>query len=203
MKILAISPPDHFAKEAEWIERLLDAGLTRYHVRKPGWAAEELERFLASIPESCRGRILLHQHHHLVAEWALGGWHIKDDSREGLAPVDPAQLRADGRILSRSLHRIDDLDADTRSWDAVLLSPVFPSISKPGHQPHWDEATLVRRMAARDSGVKAELFALGGVDSENAAGCCEMGFDGVVLHGTLWQAADPVQAFHEVREVLR
>lgn len=203
MKIIAISSPDHCPQEAAWIERLLDAGLARYHVRKPGWSADELELFLGSIPESCRGRILLHQHHALVSEWALGGWHFKDDPQGDFISVDPSLLRSDGPILSRSLHRIDDLETDIRSWDAVLLSPIFPSISKPGHQPRWEGAKLVRKIAALGSGVRAELFALGGVHADNAAQCRAMGFDGVVLHGVLWQSEDPIKAFEAVKEVLR
>lgn len=203
MKVLAISPPDDCVYEAEWIERLFDAGLARYHVRKPNWSADAVERFLATIPEACRERIFLHQHHHLVADWALGGCHFKDDLRNHYFSMDMEPLRENGRILSRSLHRIDDLDGDTQSWDAALLSPVFPSISKPGYQPNWSESTLVERIASRHQGVNAELYALGGVETKTAARCHAMGFDGVVLHGTLWQSDDPVQAFRAVWEVLQ
>ncbi len=246
--ILAISPPETYPEEAQSIVRLLDAGVTRYHLRKPSWTAAALDAFLRLLPPSYYARLVLHQHHALLQTHALGGWHAKDRSD----PSQPLQLpslspqpdcnftvcsnRSLGRqtvdgitqrarptthalaseattfhscikgpglarkpFLSRSLHRITALDADTQGWDAALLSPVFPSLSKPGHCPPWTEDELVCGLRKPRS---ARLYALGGIDATRAAYCIERGFDGIVLHGVLWQAADPVVALETIQRTL-
>ncbi len=196
--MLAISPPDIWPDELLWIVRLLDAGLTRYHLRKPAWSAATLDAFLQEIPSSYRSRLALHQHHALVQTHALGGWHVKDDTDAWQGR--PAATRSAGRlVISRSLHRISALEADTQEWDAVLLSPVFPSLSKPGHEPPWTEPELARCLRGPRN---AKLYALGGIDATRAARCHEAGFDGVVLHGVLWQATNPLAAFETIREML-
>ncbi len=199
MDILAISPPDTFPAETQWIVRLLDAGLTRYHLRKPAWSAVTLEAFLQTLPPACRSRLVLHQHPALVQAHALGGWHVKGhaDASSPLPP-NPGSLPAGRPVISRSLHRITDLEADTQGWDAALLSPVFPSFSKPGHHPPWTEAELARCLGERRG---ARLYALGGIDATRAARCHDWGFDGVVLHGALWQAADPLAVLETIRGV--
>jgi len=200
MDILAISPPDTFPAETQWIVRLLDAGLTRYHLRKPAWSAATLEAFLQALPPVCRSRLVLHQHHALVQAHALGGWHVKDPADAGrLLPPIPDSLPAGRPVISRALHRISALEADTQGWDAVLLSPVFPSFSKPGHLPTWTETELVQSLREFRS---TRLYALGGIDATRARRCHDWGFDGVVLHGALWRAADPLAAFETIRGML-
>jgi len=200
MDILAISPPDTFPAETQWIARLLDAGLTRYHLRKPDWSAATLAAFLQAVPPGCRSRLVLHQHHALVQAHALGGWHVKDhaDARPPLPP-DTGSRPAAKPVVSRSLHRISALVADTQGWDAVLLSPVFPSFSKPGYQAPWTESELVQSLREFRS---TRLYALGGIDATRARRCHDWGFDGVVLHGALWRAADPLTAFETIRGAL-
>lgn len=200
MDLIAISPPDTCADEKRWIGRLLDAGLTRYHVRKPGWSAAILDAFLQQIPPPYRAHLALHQHHVLVQKHALGGWHVKDDVGSGQGPPAVSGTLPTGRpVISRSLHRISALANDTKGWDAAFLSPVFASFSKPGHQPHWTEAELLRMLREPRC---AKLYALGGIDAARAPQCRDWGFDGLVLHGALWRSNDPLAAFETIRRRL-
>ncbi|MFU8780472.1 MAG: thiamine phosphate synthase [Kiritimatiellia bacterium] len=201
MDILAISPPDTYPTETQWIVRLLDAGLTRYHLRKPAWSIATLDAFLYTLPPACRARVVLHQHHELVQTYALGGRHVKDhDSTCQMPPPNLASGATRKQVVSRALHRITALDVDTHGWDAALLSPIFPSFTKPANQPDWTETELVQCLKQHQG---AKLYALGGIDASRSVRCREWGFDGVALHGALWQAANPLAVLKATREILR
>ena len=203
MDLLAISPPGHFPAEPEWIDRLLDEGLCRYHLRKPGWTQTELHRFVAQLPVHTRARVVLHQHHSLVEELGLGGWHFPDHPgasrrlRQSRAAGVPAVR------LSRSLHQLRALFARMEHCAYAFLSPVFPSISKPGHVPPWTDRALQEALREAHAAQSAKVYALGGIQAENAARCRELGFDGLVLHGGLWEQADPLAALVRVRVRVR
>ncbi|HBR93845.1 MAG TPA: hypothetical protein DEA90_06735 [Opitutae bacterium] len=189
MRVIAVSPESKYANEADVIVRLLQAGLMRYHVRKPSWTLADCAELLDAVPAEWHARISLHQHHVLAESYAVG-MHYKD----GMA-VDHALLG--GRICSRSLHRIDELETLLKQVDYAFLSPVFQSITKHAYGPSWTEADLATSLSGA---CAAKLYALGGITVANAARAIAYGFEGVVVHGSLWQAADPLEAFARFRK---
>jgi len=198
-EVRAVSPPDAFPGELEWISLLLDAGLARYHLRKPEWTPERIEAFLLALPESRRRQLVLHGPPSLAQGLGLGGVHVKDPGAGVSLPVPPG----DG-FRSRSMHCIEDLNTEVAGWDAVFLSPIFPSLSKPGYGPSWTEAELRTCLKdAKAGSADCKIYALGGVDADTVVRCREWGFDGAVLHGTLWHSRAPGAAFAEVMEVLK
>ena len=199
VKIVVVSPAQDHPQEAAVLGELFAAGLERYHARKPDWTRDQLEAWLRALPSAWRPRLVLHQHHELVASLALGGRHWRDD---GTAPLAPTR---DGKLTSRSCHDLIALPAALGRYDAVLFAPVFPSLSKPGHGPHDDalfdelSALLAHRSAAER---RTCVLALGGITAETAPRALALGFDGVAALGAIWQAADPVHAFAQLSSSL-
>jgi thiamine-phosphate pyrophosphorylase len=70
----------------------------------------------------------------------------------------------------------------------VTISPVATSRSKPGYGPALGPAG-VRRAVRLAGGVP--VFALGGVDAQNAGACIDAGAHGVALMGAVMRADDP------------
>lgn len=192
MDLIAVSPESEYANEAWLIADLLDAGLSRYHVRKPGWSSEQCFELLLRIPLRCRSRVSVHQYSEQVAEFGLGGFHYRDG----------AQVRAvsGARCASKSLHSLDYLDTHLAALDYAFLSPIFPSISKVGYAPSWDNVELNTALTAKRAAAK--VYALGGMSLENSERSLELGFDGVVLHGALWASTDPVRYVEAFRKVV-
>ncbi|MFP4203613.1 MAG: thiamine phosphate synthase [Opitutales bacterium] len=186
--------------EPAWIERLLRRGLSRYHVRKPAWSEARLRELVAAIPEELRARIVLHQHHGLVSELGLGGRHVKDGPADSVAAAFYSADADGSSTISRSLHAIDTLETELRGWDYIILSPVFPSISKQGYRPRWTIDDVKREVGGRNRNNGGKIYALGGIDSGNVGCCGSLGFDGAVLHGALWQSSNPVDAFEQIKE---
>jgi thiamine-phosphate diphosphorylase len=100
-----------------------------------------------------------------------------------LASADPAPAGSAVRF-GRSCHSAADVGraaAEGCSW--VTLSPVFPTPSKPGYGPAIGPGAL--------GGHPVEVWALGGVEPANAAGCLAAGASRVAVMGSVMRAPDP------------
>lgn len=204
MHLVVISPEADRADEHAVLAAMFRAGLGRYHVRKPHTSADQLARWIEGVPACWRPRLVLHQHHQLVATHGLGGWHWRDDraagatvdaSAESGTPSTPAMIR------SRSCHEVTTLRASLAQFDSVFFGPVFPSLSKPGYGPtNAGTGEMLRAaLAARTAGERRTVvFAIGGITVETAPRARELGFDGVAVLGAIWQAPDPESAFHRL-----
>ncbi len=191
MKLIVISPESADPRELPVLAELFAAGLTDYHLRKPTWSREPFGAFLRGIPSNWHDRIILHSHHDLSADFAVAGIHYPESLANQSNPL--------GYFLrSRAVHDCATLRASLDTDQRLLFSPVFPSISKPGHVPHFthDEVHAVLTLPRR-----AEVIALGGIDATRIPECRALGFDGVAVLGSIWQAPDPVGAYVHLHEI--
>lgn len=102
-----------------------------------------------------------------------------------LAAADPPARAA---VVGRSCHGPSDVAAATAEGVAYLtVSPVFPTVSKPGYGPPLGLAGL----AACCRRTTVPVYALGGVTVGNAAACRDAGAAGVAVMGEVMRAEDP------------
>jgi thiamine-phosphate pyrophosphorylase len=191
MQIVVFSPQSADPREISAMEGFFGAGLSRYHVRKPGWTAPSLGSWLRSLPVDWRPRLIVHGHRELAAELGLGGWHDRDLADDG-GP----------RGSSRSCHDLPSLRRHLPVYGTLIFGPVFPSLTKPGYGPQarfpWDElASLLKAGRTRSD---ARVLAIGGVSAGGLARCRELGFDGAAVLGAVWSGADPLRAYREIRD---
>lgn len=227
MKLIVISPEAFRSNEADVLAGLFDAGLDRYHVRKPRATASEIGRWLRTLPREWRSRLVLHGHHDLAESLGLGGYHERDSQPVGrvLARAIPSDARASSQptvlrseqpldsqvalpllFTSRACHDLPTLQAALGRYDAVLVSPIFPSLSKPGHAPdgalpHAALRTLLANRTATQR--RTMVHALGGVTTARIPACREIGFDGIAVIGAVWGADDPVRSFNALLAEVR
>jgi thiamine-phosphate pyrophosphorylase len=96
-----------------------------------------------------------------------------------LASADPFPAGHRG-LVGRSCHSRADLDrAAAEGCDYATLSPIFESASKPGYGPALGVDAL------RDAPLP--VYALGGVDRDNARACLDAGASGVAVMGAAMQ----------------
>lgn len=196
MRLVVISPPDDRPHERLVCGALFDAGLERYHLRKPHWTESATSAWLESLPVGWRARVVLHGHHGLRAPLGVGGVHFRDD---GTAPADPGAL---GAFASRSCHVAAAVAAALGRYHAVFIGPVFASRSKAGYgpMPGAERDRLRGLLAARTPAERTtEVIAIGGIDAASLGPCHAMGFDGAAVLGALWDAPDPVTAFLDLK----
>lgn len=119
----------------------------------------------------------------------------------GEAPALP--VKANTFLRSRSCHVLADVREAIGAYDAVFLSPVFPSLSKSGYGEirAWTDVELQDLLASRDAAaLRTEVIALGGIQKSTTARVRELGFDGAAALGAIWQASDPIATFVELRD---
>lgn len=171
MDLIAITVPYFYPGEARDIADALMENRFKYvHVRKPGCCAEEMRGLLEQIPDGLRDRLSLHDFHELAIEYGIGGIHL--NSRNPFAPDG-----WEGR-LSRSIHSLEEISGVTE--DYAFISPVFPSISKPGYSGNF---TLEEASRWLTPGI----FALGGVTAEKLPLLEDAGFAGAAMLGAAWR----------------
>lgn len=184
--IILLSPPQNVDGELEQLIQLFEAGLQRFHLRKPNFSDIDLAQYLAQIPSNYWSRIILHQHYHLAVQLGLGGIHLTERSRKDRSLQELIQLisdfKAEGLAVSAAIHTLDDLSILGNLCDYVLISPVFDSISKSEYKanPHLN-------VNSWKSKVSAKLIALGGIQPDTFPVVKAKGFDGVAVLGYIWQ----------------
>lgn len=190
MKIVVISPESEDPREVAAMEGFFAEGLGHYHVRKPAWTPAFLEAWLRALPVAWRARIVLHQHHALVAALGLGSRHEKGDSKRAQGP-------------SRSCHDLVALRRYLKAFDQVIFGPLFPSLSKPGYAPAADFPWAELKSVLKGRGAKgsARVLAIGGITARGLGRCAELGFDGAAVHGAVWGESNPVAAYAAIRDV--
>jgi len=190
-KIILLSPSQNVENEHQIVLELFESGLQCFHLRKPDFSDIEYAQYLAQIPTQYWNRIVLHHHYHLAEQLSLGGVHLTERSRDNLDIISLqkkiADYQSDHLSVSAAIHDLSDLNILGQCCDYVLVSPVFDSISKKEHK-----ANPNLEVASYQAKVKSKLFALGGINAENANLVFEKGFEGVAILGYIWE--NPKQA---------
>ncbi len=202
MRIVVVSPPDAYVNEQRWVCALFDAGLDRYHLRKPAWPAAQLANWLESVPKRHHGRIVLHAHHALSRCFDVLGVHFRDQNE---MPLCPEPQRAVAHFCSRSCHDVAAVKRALGRYAAVFFGPVFASHSKPGYGP-VPEATLRDLsvvLALRATTPATEVLAIGGITRQRLALCRDLGFDGAAVIGAVWDTRDPLVEYLALHEQAR
>ncbi|MDR2429980.1 MAG: thiamine phosphate synthase [Puniceicoccales bacterium] len=194
MLSVVITLPEEFPGEHQVAAELLAAGLWRFHLRKPQWPAERLREWIRAFPEQFCNRLVVHAHAALAAELRIGGVHLRTgQQRERHWPAEMG--------ISTSCHSFGELLASAKGAAYATLGPVFPSISKENHAPQRtteEHAVIIQRWRAEEG--RCPLIALGGISPSNVAQTQALGFDGIAVVGTIWQAENPLKTFHQLRE---
>lgn len=174
MEIIAITQPYFFAGESDAITEMLGGGaVDRVHLRKPDSTVAEMSALISAIPDALRPRLTLHDHFELGRRYGVGGLHL--NSRN---PNCPPEWNG---LVSRSMHTIDELRTLAHGYDYVFISPVYPSISKPGYKPEFTISQLRPYLGER-------IYALGGVTPGRLDELESAGFGGAAMLGALWKA---------------
>ena len=92
---------------------------------------------------------------------------------------------------STGFHSLEELQQDWQCLDYAFLSPIFDSISKKGYLAGGFN---IEEVTSALAAAPLPVYALGGVTAERIPLLKKMGFAGVGVIGTVWDAEDPLQA---------
>ena len=195
MELVVISSPRKKDGEVGDVIRMFEAGLERFHLRKPGTSKKYVKDFIEQIPKKYRHRIVIHSNHGYAKKYKLGGIHIsKKHRRKKLKlrwKIFWLRLRHRDIIITRSCHKLGDLHSESIRYDYVFLSPVFDSISVNSLSGGFSLRGLTTTLEKSN----LRVFAMGGVEPKKFQQLADFGFAGVAVLGYMWSAEDRMEAF--------
>ncbi len=171
--LAVITSPGEIPREAEYMEGLLEAGLERLHLRKPGWAVEEL---LERLAPRWKSRLVVHGSVELAA-------------RHGVERVH--------RVNSKSVHSWEELRTLPPGLDYAFISPVFDSISKPGYRAAADLLEIP------PGPLPCRPVGLGGVSADTIGLMLARGWTGAAVLGWIWEKPrEAVSRFEQLKQIV-
>ena len=168
-------------------------GVDAVQVREKDLLDDELARLVERVQRAVRGRAaVLVNGRPRVAERLGAGLHLPAD-----APV-PAER--DWPLWGRSVHSPEE--ARRRAEESpgyLLVGPVYPTGSKPGHPGGGLDLVEATARAV----APLPVLAIGGVDATNAGGVVAAGAAGVAVRGAVLAASDPERAARSILAAVR
>ncbi|MBP3511566.1 MAG: thiamine phosphate synthase [Prevotella sp.] len=180
MKLIVMTKSTFFVEEDKILTSLFDEGLDILHLHKPGSTPIYSERLLTLLDEDYRSKIIVHDHFYLKDEYRLRGIHLDDAG----TPVPDGYK---GRY-SRTCRTLEQLKEAKRKTEYVFLENVFGGDD--GTEPGGAFTAEQLKEASRRGLIDRKVYALGGIDIENAHRAKDLGFGGVVICGDLWSRFD-------------
>jgi len=191
--LIVISNPTPLKNDAAIINQLFDEGLSVFHLRKPECSSQDLVLLLQEINPLHHSKIALHSHHSLAKSFGINRLHYTEASREQITEPDLIEAQSKN-VLSTSVHSVDDYQNLSLHFNYAFLSPVFDSISKPGYQKQTFDLSKINKKPG------TKLIALGGIDVNNCNKALDMGFDGIAVLGSIWNAENKIDAFKQINK---
>lgn len=194
MSLCIISNPTTVSNESLIINNLFSNGLEIFHLRKPNDSIDEVAKLLAGIDAKFHHKVSLHQHHNLSEQFEITRFHFTEDKRKKTGLAELEKYCSDGKILSTSIHSMDDYKKLSFCFDYCFFGPVFNSISKK------ESKSIIKNDFTIGEQTKTKIIALGGINKDSISAVKKMGFNGVALLGSIWQSEKPVEAFNQIKE---
>ena len=176
MKIIAITTPKASDDDASIIGHLLDRGIDIIHLRKPESRVSECRKILAALTAEQRSKIVIHDYPELYFEYSLKGIHIN----RNITSLPDGYCG----FKSRSCHTLEEIAKYKDSYDYLLLSPIFDSISKAGYRSAFSLEELAQ--ASKAGIIDERVIALGGVTLEKIPLLKALNFGGVAMMGAVY-----------------
>ena len=180
MKLIIMTKSTFFVEEDKILTTLFEAGLDNLHLYKPESEPVFSERLLTLLPDSCYGRITVHDHFYLKEEFNLRGIHVNDAQTQ-----PPPRYRGN---ISRTCKSIDELKDTKKRSNYVFLKTIFDSQSNPDNKSTLTIDEL--KEASRRGLIDKRVYAMGGMNLNNIGLAKDLGFGGVVICGDLWNRFD-------------
>lgn len=190
MKLVVVSSPKDQPNETVEIIRMFETGLEYFHVRKPRMGRKELIDYIKLFPEKYRKRLIIHSYHGLASNLNLGGIHLSRKHRKRgkfyRAKLYLKRKFNKNLIVTRTFHKLTDITNEKRKYSYTFLSPVFDSITHSTLSGGFSKRALLIMIPQ----ARQPVYALGGVTEERFPEISDLGFEGAVLLGSIWNSEE-------------
>jgi thiamine monophosphate synthase len=213
--LAVLTLPGMFAGEADHLEGLLEAGVSRLHLRKPAAGEGELEGLLRRLAPRWSERLVLHGGRELALRYGIPNVHGSVEYRGGRGRSGGGPFVGgdpDGLTLSTSVHNWEEFASLPDGLAYAFISPVFDSISKAGYMANAElsrepksDGRPSQGGASGPTGGKLPCLpvGLGGVNAETLRELIRLEWRGAAVLGWIWEEPrESVRRFEQLKRVI-
>jgi thiamine monophosphate synthase len=204
--LAVITKPGIFPGEADYLEGLLEAGLTKLHLRKPGAGEKEKIAMLERLAPRWAGRLVWHGDRELALSYGilqvhrsvgLAGGQGKSGGGLPVENGDSVSMERGRRLaVSTSVHSWEEMKALPTGLAYAFISPLFESISKPGYGAN----TALLDLPADD--FPCLPVGLGGIGADTIGEMMRRGWKGAAVLGWIWEEPrEAVQRYERLKKI--
>ena len=191
LRIIVITDTPFLRSEADTVSMLLDEGVERVHLRKPGSDESDMRRLIESIDPRLYPQLTLQDHLPLAAEYGIGGVHLNARNKSV-----PDSFGGSSAVRATPSTSCRNAPAKTTCF-SVRCSTAYPSAAT--GLPFT--ADSLRRAAARGI-ISRRVVALGGIEPRHLPQLCDLGFGGAAFLGYIWQAPSQQLLRQRIRKIV-
>lgn len=181
---------------ADWVERMVEAGVDTVQLRCKALHSDELKREIARCAAACQGshtQLFINDHWREAIEAGAYGVHL---GQEDMDTADLAAIAAAGLRLGLSTHSVAELDRALSVHPSYIASgAIFPTTTK--QMPTAPQGLDKLREYVKQAGG-TPVVAIGGIDLNNARAVLATGVSSLAAVRAVTKAANPeavVKAF--------
>ena len=196
--LAVLTLPGMFAGEADRLAALLEAGVDRLHLRKPGVDPGELEGLLRRLAPRWSERLVLHGGRELALRYGIPNVHGSVEYRDGRGRSGGGPFVGAGErlVISTSVHSWEEFGLLPEGLAYAFISPLFDSISKTGYPGNAELLRMSRPGPCLPVG-------LGGVNAETLGEMVQLGWKGAAVLGWIWeQPGLAVRRFEQLKKII-
>lgn len=183
---------------AAFLAEVIEAGVGMVQLRDRALTDKELIAVARVFAQACRDNgalFIVNDRVDIALLSGADGVHLGQDD---VQPDDVRKITGADFIIGLSTHTPDQIDAANKtSADYIGVGPIFETPTKPGRPAVGLDLV---RYAAR--AAQKPFFAIGGIDSSNAASVVDAGAQSISVLRAISTAADPAAATRELVDAL-
>jgi thiamine-phosphate pyrophosphorylase len=196
--LAVLTLPAVFDGEVDLLEGLLEAGVQKLHIRKPGATAVEIENLLGRLSSRWASRLVLHGSREMALRYGImqvhGAVERTDGKRSGGGPLAEVGM---GVAVSTSVHSWAELAVLPEGLEYAFISPLFDSISKPGY------AAGKGLLLQPEGRLPCLPVGLGGIGADTIGILLEQGWAGAAVLGAIWdEPGIAVERYKELKKII-
>jgi thiamine monophosphate synthase len=196
--LAVITLPGFCPGEADLLEGMLEAGLEKLHVRKPGVGEEDMAELLERLAPGWASRLVLHGSVALARQYGISQVHGSVELMDGKGRSGGgAEVGWPGPAISTSVHSWKEFEVLPAGLAYAFISPLFDSISKPGYKAN---TALLRQPEGR---LPCLPVGLGGIGADTIGEMISGGWKGAAVLGWVWEEPwGAVKRYEQLKKIM-
>ena len=196
--LAVITRPGSFPGEADYLEGLLEAGLTKLHLRKPGAGEKEKTALLERLAVRWAGQLVWHGDREVALSYGIPQVHGSVGLADGKGKSGGGMpVGSGGRLaVSTSVHSWEEMKVLPAGLTYAFISPLFDSISKPGYGAN----TALLEPPGGD--FPCLPVGLGGIGADTIGEMMRRGWKGAAVLGWIWEEPrEAVRRYERLKKI--